>query len=112
MSRGDKLQGSLELLILRSVAGDALHGYAIAMRILAFSGGALSVEEGSLYPALHRLEKRRLLKAEWRSSDTGRRAKFYSLTTAGQEALEKELQSWEELNTGIRRFLHATGGPA
>ena len=108
MARGDKLQGTLDLLVLRTVAQEPLHGYGIAMRILAFSGGVLEVEEGSLYPALHRLEKRKLLSAEWRPTETGRRAKFYSLTKAGREQLEQELSSWEELSAGVRRFLRAT----
>ena len=108
MARRDKLQGTLDLLILRTVAQEALHGYGIAMRILAFSGGALEVEEGPLNPALHRLEKRKLLSAEWRATETGRRAKFYALTKAGREELEEEIQSWAELSAGVRRFLRAT----
>lgn len=108
MARGDKLQGALDLLILRTVAQEALHGYGIAMRIQAFSGGVLEVEEGSLYPALHRLAERKLLSSEWRATETGRRAKFYSLTKAGREQLEREVESWEQLSAGVRRFLRAT----
>lgn len=76
MARGDKLQGTLDLLILRTVSQEPLHGYGIAMRILAFSGGILEVEEGSLYPALHRLAERKLLDSAWGPTETGRRAKF------------------------------------
>ena len=102
MSRTDALQGALPLLVLTLLARRGpLHGYAIATRIETLHE-VLRVEEGSLYPALHRLELKRWLQAEWRPSDTGREAKFYALTKAGRKQLALEKQSWERLSGAVR----------
>ena len=97
MAGGSNLfQGTLELLVLRTVFDGAMHGYAIGRFIRDVSGGGLNVEEGALYPALHRLKKRRLLDAEWGITDQGRRARFYSITKAGRERLESESRRWSD----------------
>jgi len=105
MARRDKLQGSLDLLILRTLRGEPLHGYGITAQIQAWSEGELEVEEGSLYPALHRLERDELLTAEWRETDAGRRAKYYKLTRKGRKHLEGELERWGRLSSAIGLFL-------
>jgi transcriptional regulator len=104
----DLLQGTLELLILRTVAGGAKHGYQIAEWIHAASAEALSVEEGALYPALHRLELRGLLTAEWDVSANNRRAKFYRLTPTGRKRLKAITDSWRRTSSAINRVLEAT----
>ena len=96
------LQGTLDLLILKTIARDSLHGWGIAKRIQVLSGDVLSVGQGSLYPALHRLEQKGWLRSEWRQSDTGRDAKFYSLTRAGQKQLAVEKESWHRLTSAVR----------
>ena len=95
-------QGTLDMLILKIVSLDAAHGYAIAQRIHEISRQAIRVNEGSLYPALHRLEQKRWLKSEWRPSETGREAKFYALTRAGPKQLAAEKESWTRLAEAIR----------
>ena len=105
MARRDKLQGSLDLLILRTLRGEPLHGYGITAQIQAWSEGELEVEEGSLYPALHRLERDELLSAEWRETEAGRRAKYYKLTRKGRKHLEAELERWGRLSSAIALFL-------
>jgi PadR family transcriptional regulator len=95
------LQGTLDMLILKTAALGPVHGYAISQRLRQMSRDVLQVRQGSLYPALHRLEKQRLLKAEWLKSDTGRQAKYYSLTAAGRKRLEGETRDWETLTTAI-----------
>ena len=105
MARRDTLQGSLDLLILRTLRGEPLHGYGITAQIQAWSEGELEVEEGSLYPALHRLERDELLTAEWRETEAGRRAKYYKLTRKGRKHLEKELERWGRLSSAIALFL-------
>jgi transcriptional regulator len=99
------LQGTLDLLILQVVAPGPLHGYAIAQRLQQLSKDALQVQQGSLYPALHRLEQRGWLKAEWKNSETGREAKFYNLTKAGRKQLDIERLNWERLSQAITRIL-------
>jgi transcriptional regulator len=101
----DLLQGTLELLILRTLAGRQKHGYEIAEWIHAASQEALSVEEGALYPALHRLELRGLLEAEWATSDNNRRAKYYRLTVRGRKRLKDATDSWGRTYTAINRVL-------
>lgn len=101
----DLIQGTLDVLILKSVATEARHGWAIAKRIEAGSGDVLQVKQGSLYPALHRLENQGLIKAEWRKNETGRDAKFYSITRAGRAQLEHELTQWERLSAAIQLAL-------
>jgi PadR family transcriptional regulator PadR len=95
-------QGTLDMLILRILSLEAAHGYAIARRIQQISRDVVRVNQGSLYPALHRLEQKRWLKAEWRQSDTGHEAKFYSLTRAGQKQLAVEKTSWDRLTATVR----------
>ena len=101
----DLVQGTLDLLILRTVALEPKHGWAIAKRIQQISNEVLQVQQGSLYPALHRLEQQGWIKAEWNQTDTGREAKFYSLTHAGREQLEKEKASWDRLSAAINLVL-------
>lgn len=101
----DLIQGTLDLLILKTIARDSLHGWGIAKRIQALSGDVLSVGQGSLYPALHRLEQQGWIQAEWRDSDLGRSAKFYSLTRDGRKQLERELASWNRLSSAVRLLL-------
>ncbi|HEX4684911.1 MAG TPA: PadR family transcriptional regulator [Gemmatimonadaceae bacterium] len=97
----DLVQGTLDLLVLKSVALQPLHGWAIAQRIHQISNEVLVVNQSALYPALHRLENQGWLTAAWRTSDNGRRAKFYSLTTTGRKQLGKELASWRRLSSAI-----------
>ena len=97
----DLVQGTLDLLILKTIALEPKHGWAIAKRIQQVSREALQVQQGSLYPALHRLEQQAWIRAEWRATETGRMAKFYSLTRSGRKQLEKELESWTRLSSAI-----------
>jgi PadR family transcriptional regulator, regulatory protein PadR len=109
MSRpADLVQGTLDALILRTLSLEPLHGLAVAQRLRAQSADVLGVSRGSLYPALHKLEQQGLLRSEWRLSDTGKRAKFYSLTRAGSRQLAKELRDWERLSTAISMVLKPT----
>jgi PadR family transcriptional regulator PadR len=102
---GELLQGTLDLLILKSLARGAMHGYGVAEWIHQSSQDVLRVEEGALYPALHRLELRGLLSAEWGTSDNNRRAKYYALTTAGRKQLAHETEYWRRLSSAIARVL-------
>lgn len=104
----DLLQGTLELLILRTLAAGEKHGYEIAEWIHAASAEALSVEEGALYPALHRLELRGLLTAAWDVSANNRRAKYYRLTTAGRRRLKESTDSWRRASAAVNRILEFT----
>jgi PadR family transcriptional regulator PadR len=97
----DLLQGTLDLLILKTVSIEPKHGWAIAKRIQQISGEILQVQQGSLYPALHRLEQKAWIKAKWAESETGRRAKFYSLTPAGRDQLEIEAKNWNRLSAAV-----------
>jgi transcriptional regulator len=97
----DLVQGTLDLLILKTISLEPKHGWAIAKRIQQVSKDMLQVQQGSLYPALHRLEQQGWIKAQWQETETGRKAKFYSLTRAGRAQLEKELASWDRLSSGI-----------
>jgi transcriptional regulator len=109
-SRPDLPQGTLDLLILRVVELGPIHGYAIAQRIQQISRDALQVLKGSLYPALHRLENKGFLEAEWRESETGREAKFYRLTAKGRKQLRTETESWGRLTDAVALILrHAEG---
>ena len=105
--KSDLLQGTLGLLILKVVALGPIHGYAISQRIRKRSREVLQVQQGSLYPALHRLEEKKWLKAEWGTAESGREAKFYALTTAGRKQLEAEEASYERLTGAIRLVLRA-----
>ncbi len=97
----DLVQGTLDLLILRTLALEPLHGWAIARRIQQVSGEVLQVQQGSLYPALHRLEQQGWLAARWAESETGRQAKFYTLTGPGRQQLQAETANWNRLSTAI-----------
>ncbi|MFY9924306.1 MAG: PadR family transcriptional regulator [Opitutaceae bacterium] len=108
IEKSDLLQGTLDLLILRVVAMGPIHGYAISKRIQQISRDALRIQQGSLYPALHRLEKRKWLGAEWREAETGRAAKFYSLTAEGRKRLLVEHSEWERLSAAIGLVIQAT----
>jgi transcriptional regulator len=108
--RSDLPQGTLDLLILKAVAIDPLHGYAIAQRLEQVSRGVVQVPEGSLYPALHRLENRGLLAADWKKTETGREAKFYRLTRKGRKRLETEAASWQRLTEAVGLILAMDGG--
>jgi PadR family transcriptional regulator, regulatory protein PadR len=97
----DLVQGTLDLLILKTIALEPKHGWAIAKRIQQISREVLQVQQGSLYPALHRLEQKAWIKAKWAETETGRQAKFYSLTAAGRVQLEKEASNWNRLSAAI-----------
>ena len=104
-ARTDLMQGTLELLILKTLSRDSIHGYGIAQRMRQISQEVLQVQQGSLYPALHRLEKRGWLRAEWGEADTGREAKFYTLTKAGRKQLEAEEANWGRLSEAVTMIL-------
>ena len=104
-SRIDLLQGTLDLLILRTLRSGSMHGWSISERIQQISEEVLRVNQGSLYPALHRLEHRGWIKAEWATSELGRRARFYRLTPAGRKQLELEQANWNRLTAAIGRIL-------
>jgi len=108
--KSDLPQGTLDLLILQVVAAGSIHGYAIAQRLQLISRGVVQVPQGSLYPALHRLENRGLLTADWKMSDTGRDAKFYRLTPRGRSRLKAEAASWLRLTEAIGLILKPAGG--
>ncbi len=101
----DLLQGTLDLLILRTLQIGPMHGWAISERIQQFSENVLQVNQGSLYPALHRLERQGWIKPKWGVSELGRRARFYQLTPAGRKQLERESADWDRLTTAINRVL-------
>jgi transcriptional regulator len=103
--KSDILQGTLDVLILKIVALEPIHGYGIAQRIRQISKAVLQVQQGSLYPALHRLEKRGLLGAKWAEAETGHEAKFYSLTKAGRKQLETETANWDRLSEAVTMIL-------
>jgi PadR family transcriptional regulator, regulatory protein PadR len=103
--RDDLLQGTLDLLILKSLSLQPMHGWGVALRIQQISQDALIVNQGSLYPALHKLEREGLIQAEWGASENNRRAKFYSLTVAGRQQLDDELGRWERFTTAVALVL-------
>jgi PadR family transcriptional regulator len=105
--QADLLPGTLDLLILKAVSLGALHGYGVLLRIEQITNGALLVEQGALYPALYRLEHQGLLDSEWGTSDNNRRAKFYSLTTAGRRRLREETEGWNRLVGAMAAALRA-----
>ncbi|HMC75827.1 MAG TPA: PadR family transcriptional regulator [Vicinamibacterales bacterium] len=101
----DLLQGTLDLLILKTLTREPLHGWGIAKRIQLLSNEELSVGQGSLYPALHRLETQGWITAQWKDSELGRSAKFYSLTRDGRQQLERELETWKRLSSAVGLLL-------
>ena len=106
----DLLPGTLDMLILKTLSHAPLHGYGIAASIKRISSEVLTVEEGSLYPALHRLEYKGWIQAEWGESENNRRAKYYSLTKAGRKQLTAELENWERLTSAIALVLKGAQG--
>jgi PadR family transcriptional regulator PadR len=110
--KSDLPQGTLDLLVLKVVALGPLHGYAIAQRLQQISRDVVQVQQGTLYPALHRLENRGLLAADWKLSDTGREAKFYRLTRKGRAQLEQETASWQRLTDAVGLILRTEGEPS
>ena len=105
--RSDLLQGTLDLLILKTLALEPMHGWGITQRIQQFSEGVLQVNQGSLYPALVRLEQQGWIAAEWGTSDNNRQAKYYSLTKTGRKQLKEESDHWKRLSTAIEQVLQA-----
>ena len=101
----DLLQGTLDLLILKVLVLEPLNGWAIGQRLLQVSDDVLQVSDGSLYPALHKLEQEGWIKGEWRATENNRRAKFYSLTRSGQKQLNKEMANWDRVSAAIMRVL-------
>lgn len=105
----DLLQGTLDLLILKTLALEPMHGWGIAQRIQQISKNVLHVQQGSLYPALYRLEQQRWIAAEWGASENNRRAKYYRLTTKGRKQLERETSNWTRLSAAIAQILETAG---
>jgi len=105
MARTDSLPGTLELLILQTLERGANHGFGITLHVETVSEGLLRMEEGSLYPALHRLEKNNLVRGAWRQTENGRRARFYSLTPAGARRLAEAKTNWAAVSKGVQRVL-------
>lgn len=104
----DALRGSLDLLVLKTLSLDAMHGWGISQRIQQISAGVLEVNQGSLYPALQRMEKTGLITSEWGVTDNNRRARYYRLTASGRRALGVELKSWRQFAVGLEAVLSAT----
>jgi transcriptional regulator len=104
-ARTDLMQGTLELLILKTLSRDSMHGYGIAQRIHEAADDLLKIEDGSLYPALYRMEERGWISSEWDVSENNRRAKFYKLTKAGRKQLEAESANWNRISQAISRIL-------
>jgi PadR family transcriptional regulator, regulatory protein PadR len=103
----DLLQGTLDLLILKAVSLEPVHGYGILLRIQQLSGGRLQIQQGSLYPALYRVETRGWIKSEWGESENNRRAKYYRLTAAGRRQLQTETETWSRLSAGVTGVVRA-----
>jgi transcriptional regulator len=109
---GDVLQGTLDLLVLKTLALEPMHGWGIAQRIQQVSKDVLQVQQGSLYPALYRLERKKWIRARWGASDNNRRAKYYELTAAGREQMEKEAAQWERLSSAVALIVAPSIAPA
>ncbi len=105
MRRSDRLQGTLELVILKTLDAGPNHGFGITLYVQDVAGGLLRVEEGSLYPALHRLEKEKLIRGEWRKTENARKARFYTLTAAGRRRLVEAETSWTAVARGLQKLL-------
>jgi PadR family transcriptional regulator PadR len=106
-TKSDLLQGTLDMLILKTLALEPMHGWGVSQRIQQISSGVLNVNQGSLYPALYRLEDQGWIASEWGSSDNNRQAKYYRLTRAGRKQLEEETANWERLSAAIDQILQA-----
>jgi transcriptional regulator len=107
-SQSDALRGSLDLLVLKTLSLQPMHGWGISQRLQQISDGVLEVNQGSLYPALQRLEQQGLITSEWGTTDNNRRARYYELTTAGRRALGAELESWRRFAAGLEAVLRTT----
>ena len=107
-TRSDLLQGTLDMLILKTLALDPMHGWGISQRIQQISDGVLNVNQGSLYPALYRLEQQGWIESEWGSSENNRQAKYYRLTSAGRKQLREETQNWERLSAAVNQILQTS----
>jgi transcriptional regulator len=107
-SETELLQGTLDLLILKTLALEPMHGYGVSLRIQQISQDVLRVQQGSLYPALYRLEQKGWITYEWGTSENGRRAKYYSLTKKGRKQLVSETEGWERLSAAVNRILETT----
>jgi transcriptional regulator len=107
-SKSDLLQGTLDLLILKTLALEPMHGWGISQRIQQTSNGVLCVNQGSLYPALYRLEQQGWIESEWGNSENNRQAKFYKLTRSGRRQLAEETENWERLSSAVAQILQAT----
>ena len=103
--KSDLLQGTLDMLILKTLALEPMHGWGISQRIQQISNGVLNINQGSLYPALYRLEQQGWISAEWGSSENNRQAKFYELTRTGRKQLTEETENWERLSTAVSQIL-------
>jgi transcriptional regulator len=110
LPKSDLPQGTLDLLLLKTLALGPLHGYGIARRLQQLSKSVIQVNQGSLYPALHRLEQRKWLVAEWKPYETGRESKFYRLTRQGRQAMDRQSESWERLTVAIGAVLRQASG--
>lgn len=110
--RGELLQGTLELLVLKTLSGGPVHGWGIGQRIQQISDDVFQVNQGSLYPALQRMKSKGWLTSEWRVTDNGRRARYYSLTAGGRRQLEAERREWERSSSAVNRVLNAELGGA
>ena len=106
-TNSDQLHGTLDMLVLKAVQHGRMHGYAIAVRLEQLSDDVLQVEEGSLYPALYRMEARGWLTSEWANTDTGRRARFYKITAKGRGQLEAETESWNRLTAAVQSVMRS-----
>jgi len=105
--KSDLLQGTLDMLILKTLALEPMHGFGVSLRIRQMTKDVLRVEQGSLYPALHRLERQRMIRSEWGVSENNRKAKFYEITKAGRRHLEEEASSWERLSLAVNAIMQA-----
>ena len=110
LSRVELLQGTLDMLILKAVSLGGLHGYGVLLRLQQLTGGRLQIQQGSLYPALYRLERRGLIESEWGESENKRKAKFYKLTAAGRKQLKAETDLWNRFSTVVAEVLRAVPG--
>ena len=108
MKKVDNLQGSLELLILKTLERGPNHGFGITLHVQTASEGLLQIEEGSLYPALHRLEREKMITSSWKTTENGRRARFYSMTAAGKKRLASARNNWKTVARGVKRVLRFT----
>ena len=107
---GELIQGTLDMLVLKSLQVEAMHGWGITERIEQWSGGVLQINQGSLYPALHRLTRDGLITSSWRVTENSRRARYYALTAAGRRALSNEQTSWERLSEAVNLIMRMTPG--